>query len=46
MVTIVGLEFDLKTALCDLIELDFDAIAAYDKALEKLSSSEYKEMFL
>lgn len=44
MVTTVGLAFDLKNALCDLIELDFDAIGAYTKAIEKLSSEEYRNM--
>jgi rubrerythrin len=42
MVTTVGLENDFTTAIKDLIELDYDAIAAYDAALSRLDNEDYK----
>lgn len=42
MVTTVGLETDFITAIKDLIELDYDAIAAYEAAIERIDSEDYK----
>lgn len=42
MVTKVGLQQDIFDALKDLIELDLDAIEAYDAALNRLEDSSYK----
>jgi hypothetical protein len=42
MVTMVGTEADARTLLQDLVLLDLDAIAAYDVAIEGLSSTEYR----
>jgi uncharacterized protein (TIGR02284 family) len=36
MVTIRGREVDVTRLLCDLIELDFDAIEAYQAAIDRL----------
>jgi uncharacterized protein (TIGR02284 family) len=36
MVTIRGKEVDVNKMLCDLIELDFDAIEAYQAAIDRL----------
>jgi len=43
MVTTVGHESDLKDLLHDLIKLDYDAIDAYDAAIERLDDSKAKE---
>lgn len=42
MVTTVGLETDFITAIKDLIELDYDAIAAYEAAIERMDNETYK----
>lgn len=42
MVTKVGLQGDFASALKDLIELDFDAIEAYEAAINRLEKAEYK----
>lgn len=43
MVTTVGLESDYKALLHDLIELDYDAIRAYEAAVERLDDPQFKE---
>ena len=43
MVTIVGKETTIQALLYDLIELDYDAIAAYDAAVSRLDSIEYRQ---
>ncbi|GAB3677951.1 hypothetical protein GCM10028792_18970 [Salinisphaera aquimarina] len=43
MVTTVGHESDLIDLLHDLIKLDYDAIDAYDAAIERLDDSKAKE---
>ncbi len=42
MVTTVGTESDLVDMLNNLIQLDYDAIEAYDAAVDRLDSAEYK----
>lgn len=42
MVTKVGTQSDIISALKDLIELDFDAIEAYEAAINRLDNKEYK----
>lgn len=42
MVTLVGTEPDARTLLQDLITLDYDAIAAYDAALQGLSDPAHR----
>jgi hypothetical protein len=42
MVTMVGTETEARTLLQDLITLDHDAIAAYDVAINGLSSEEHR----
>ena len=42
MVTTVGTESDLVDMLNNLIQLDYDAIDAYDAAIDRLDSAEYK----
>jgi hypothetical protein len=44
MVTNVGTQADFATALQELVELDYDAIEAYEAAIEKLENPEYKMM--
>ncbi|MES1927380.1 hypothetical protein SADO_12243 [Salinisphaera dokdonensis CL-ES53] len=43
MVTLVGHEGDLTDLLWDLIRLDYDAIDAYDAAIERLEDTRAKE---
>lgn len=43
MVTTVGTESNLVDTLNNLIQLDYDAIDAYDAAIDRLDSAEYKE---
>ncbi len=43
MVTFVGTQDDFGTALVELIELDFDAVAAYTAAIDRLTNEEYKQ---
>lgn len=45
MVTTVGLQMDFMSALKKLVELDYDAIEAYDAAINRLDNPEYKEVF-
>jgi uncharacterized protein (TIGR02284 family) len=42
MVTTIGTEDKLEDLLKDLIQLDHDAIAAYDAAVERIDSASYK----
>ena len=42
MATLVGTQRDLNELLESLIELDFDAIEAYDAAIARLSSEDYR----
>lgn len=42
MVTKVGLQTDFADALRDLTELDYDAIEAYDVAINRVDNIEYK----
>lgn len=43
MVTMVGTQSKLNDAIQDLIELEYDALEAYEAAIEKLDSKEYRE---
>lgn len=43
MATLVGKEDNLEDLLQDLIELDYDAIAAYEAAIERLDNVEYQQ---
>lgn len=43
MVTMVGLESNFKALVHDLIELDYDAIRAYEAAVERLEDESFKE---
>lgn len=43
MVTTVGTESNLVDTLNNLVQLDYDAIDAYDAAIDRLDSAEYKE---
>lgn len=43
MATLVGTQKDLGTMLNGLIELEYDAVAAYEVAVEKLQTLAYKE---
>jgi len=42
MVTKVGTQSDFAAALKDLLELDYDAIEAYEAAINRLEDAEYK----
>ena len=43
MVTTVGTESDVRTLIRDLIMLDYDAIAAYEAAIERLDDTGIKK---
>lgn len=43
MVTLVGIQTSFEDALKDLIELDYDAVEAYEAAINRLDSQEFKE---
>jgi uncharacterized protein (TIGR02284 family) len=45
MVTLVGTQTNLLSLLKELIELDFDAIEAYEAAENRLENKEYKRKF-
>ena len=45
MTTRVGLEPDFMTAIKNLIELDYDAIAAYDAAIDRLDKEGFRKAF-
>jgi len=45
MVTTVGLQNDFMEALKNLIELDYDAIEAYDAAINRFQDEGYKASF-
>jgi rubrerythrin len=42
MTTLVGMQTDLNSLLKNLVELDFDAIQAYDAAIARLKSPVYQ----
>lgn len=42
MATKVGMQSDLVRALQDLIELDYDAVEAYEAAINRIDNGEYK----
>lgn len=42
MVTTIGTETRVESLLYDLIQLDYDAIAAYDAAVERLDDAGYR----
>lgn len=42
MVTLVGMQDDFGEAICDLLELEYDAVEAYDAAINRLDHPEYK----
>jgi rubrerythrin len=42
MVTTVGTETDLVTLLTDLVQLDFDAVDAYQAAIDRLDNAEWR----
>lgn len=44
MTTMVGLQTNFMSALKQLIELDYDAIEAYDAAINRLESENYKSV--
>jgi rubrerythrin len=43
MVTLVGTQGDLAAAIKELIELDYDAVEAYEAAINRLDNQDYKE---
>ncbi|MEX0827508.1 MAG: DUF2383 domain-containing protein, partial [Haliea sp.] len=43
MATTIGNEDNLDTLLSNLIELDYDAIEAYDAAIERLDDAGYRQ---
>lgn len=43
MVTLVGTQKSFADAIRNLIELDYDSIEAYEAAINRLSSEEYKQ---
>ena len=42
MVTAVGLQSDFANALQELVELDYDAVEAYNKAIDRIENEEHK----
>jgi bacterioferritin (cytochrome b1) len=42
MVTLVGMQTEVRKAIYELTELDYDAIEAYKSAIERLENEEYK----
>jgi rubrerythrin len=43
MVTMTGTQTYFQDALKDLVELDYDAVEAYDAAIDRLENEKYKE---
>jgi rubrerythrin len=43
MVTLVGTETDFVEMLCNLVQLDLDAMEAYDAAMARVEKAEYQE---
>lgn len=43
MVTLVGTQTDFAEAIKELIELDFDAVEAYEAAIHRLDNQDYKD---
>ncbi len=46
MVTFVGTQGDFADAIKDLIELDFDAIEAYDAAINRIENQSYRDKLI
>lgn len=46
MVTLTGTQTDFLDALSDLIELDYDAVEAYDAAIDRLINREFKNKLI
>lgn len=46
MVTIVGMEGDFSSALTDLVELEYDAVEAYEAAINRLDNQEYRKKLI
>jgi rubrerythrin len=46
MTTLVGTQSDLNSLLKSLIELDFDAIEAYDAAIDRMKNLEYRSQLM
>jgi Domain of unknown function (DUF2383) len=44
MVTAVGIDSDLEILLGDLIQLDYDAAAAYQAAIDRIEDISYREV--
>jgi ABC-type Fe3+-citrate transport system substrate-binding protein len=44
MITLVGIQKDFGVALKDLVELEYDAVEAYEMAIDRLKKREYQEM--
>ena len=42
MVTTVGIETDLVSLLTDLVQLDFDAVDAYQAAIDRLDNAQWR----
>jgi len=42
MVTLVGTQEDFEAALKELLELDYDAVEAYEAAINRLESQDYR----
>ena len=43
MVTMVGTESDFVETLCNLVQLDLDAMEAYDLAMARVENAEYRD---
>lgn len=44
MSTAVGKQEDFSSALIELVELDYDAVEAYEAALKRLEDEKYRNM--
>jgi len=44
MVTLVGMQGNFESALKELVELDYDAIEAYEAAINRLENGRYKDV--
>lgn len=44
MITLVGMQDDFNDAVKELIELDYDAVEAYETAINRLESKRYKDI--
>ena len=41
MVTMVGMQKDFGDAMKELLELEYDALAAYDESIERLENADF-----